>query len=96
MGAYLQRPAYQQNDYIGWITRAKMAATRQKRLEQTLNELFRGDVYMKMAYRPTNRPLGRRSVRAKSPSQISWEIYQDCEIRTNGIFPLTGAGYKNS
>jgi uncharacterized protein YdeI (YjbR/CyaY-like superfamily) len=52
MDAYLQRPPYQQNDYIGWITRAKMAATRQKRLEQMLDELFRGDVYMKMVYRP--------------------------------------------
>jgi uncharacterized protein YdeI (YjbR/CyaY-like superfamily) len=51
MGAYRQRPAYQQNDYIGWITRAKMPATRQKRLEQMLDELFQGDVYMKMAYR---------------------------------------------
>jgi len=50
--AYLRRPAYQQNDYVGWITRAKMPATRQKRLEQMLDELFRGDVYMKMSYRP--------------------------------------------
>jgi uncharacterized protein YdeI (YjbR/CyaY-like superfamily) len=51
MSAYLQRPAYQQNDYIGWITRAKLPATQQKRLEQMLDELFRGDAYMKMAYR---------------------------------------------
>lgn len=50
--AYLRRPAYQQNDYVGWITRAKLPATRQKRLEQMLDELFRGDVYMKMTYRP--------------------------------------------
>ena len=52
MGAYLQRPPYQRNDYIGWISRAKLPATRQKRLEQMLDELFRGDVYMKMTYRP--------------------------------------------
>ncbi len=51
MSAYLQRPAYQRNDYIGWITGAKLPATRQKRLEQMLEELFRGDTYMKMAYR---------------------------------------------
>jgi uncharacterized protein YdeI (YjbR/CyaY-like superfamily) len=50
MNAYLQRPAYQQNDYIGWITSAKLPATQQKRLNQMLDELFRGDVYMKMAY----------------------------------------------
>ena len=28
MGAYRRRPAYQQNDYIGWITRTKLPATR--------------------------------------------------------------------
>jgi len=48
--AYRQRPAYQQNDYIGWIARAKRPETRQKRLDQMLYELDRGDLYMKMAY----------------------------------------------
>jgi len=52
--AYSERPPYQQNDYIGWITRAKLEATRQKRLEQMLDELARGDVYMKMKYNPQN------------------------------------------
>ena len=37
MDAYRFRPHYQQNDYIGWITRAKGEATRQKRLNQMLN-----------------------------------------------------------
>ena len=50
--AYLARPAYQQNDYVGWITRAKRPDTRQKRLAQMLYELERGDLYMKMVYRP--------------------------------------------
>jgi uncharacterized protein YdeI (YjbR/CyaY-like superfamily) len=50
--AYRQRPPYQQNDYIGWITRAKLPATRQKRLEQMLDELGRGDLYMKMKHSP--------------------------------------------
>lgn len=49
--AYDARPPYQRNDYIGWITRAKLSETRQKRLDQMLDELVRGDVYMKMAYR---------------------------------------------
>ncbi len=49
--AYRQRPAYQQNDYIGWITRAKRPETRLKRLKQMLEELARGDLYMKMAYK---------------------------------------------
>jgi len=52
MDAYLARPPYQRNDYIGWVTRAKLEATRQKRLNQMLDELERGGVYMKMKWRP--------------------------------------------
>jgi uncharacterized protein YdeI (YjbR/CyaY-like superfamily) len=50
MNAYLARPPYQQNDYIGWITRAKLEVTKQKRLNQMLDELERGGVYMKMKW----------------------------------------------
>lgn len=49
--AYDARPAYQRNDYLGWINRAKREATRMKRLAQMLDELERGDVYMNMAWR---------------------------------------------
>jgi uncharacterized protein YdeI (YjbR/CyaY-like superfamily) len=52
MDEYRLRPSYQQNDYIGWITRAKRQETREKRLEQMLDELEAGDRYMKMRYRP--------------------------------------------
>ncbi len=52
MEAYRARPHYQQNDYIGWITRTKQESTRQKRLAQMLTELESGDAYMKMAYHP--------------------------------------------
>jgi len=52
MDAYLARPDYQQNDYIGWITRAKLEATKQKRLNQMLAELKREGVYMKMKWNP--------------------------------------------
>jgi uncharacterized protein YdeI (YjbR/CyaY-like superfamily) len=48
--AYRARPAYQKNDYVGWITRAKREETRLKRLAQMLEELKRGDKYMKMDY----------------------------------------------
>jgi uncharacterized protein YdeI (YjbR/CyaY-like superfamily) len=48
--AYQKRPAYQQNDYIGWIAHAKQQATREKRLQQMLDELATGDRYMNMAY----------------------------------------------
>jgi uncharacterized protein YdeI (YjbR/CyaY-like superfamily) len=51
MAAYKARPAYQQNDYIGWITRAKLASTRERRLAQMLTELKGHDRYMKMPYR---------------------------------------------
>jgi len=50
MEVYKRRPAYQQNDYIGWITRAKREETVKKRLAQMLDELERGDTYMKMNY----------------------------------------------
>lgn len=48
--AYRSRPDYQQNDYIGWITRAKREETRQKRLNQMLDELAGGGVYMNMEW----------------------------------------------
>ena len=50
MDAYLARPPYQQNDYIGWVTRAKLEATKQKRINQMLDELERGGVYMNMKW----------------------------------------------
>ena len=50
MTTYRRRPPYQQNDYIGWITRAKQKATQEKRLNQMIDELARGDRYMKMVY----------------------------------------------
>lgn len=49
--AYDSRPAYQRNDYLGWIARAKRAETREKRLQQMLHELARGDRYMKMDWK---------------------------------------------
>lgn len=51
MASYRKRPAYQQNDYLAWIARAKRPQTRAVRLEQMLDELIRGDRYMKMPYR---------------------------------------------
>ena len=53
--AFEARPAYQQNDYIGWINRAKRPETKLKRLEQMLDELRNGGVYMGMEHRPSRR-----------------------------------------
>ncbi len=48
--AYEARPPFQRNDYVGWIVRAKLPETRQKRLDQMLSELEKGGVYMNMAW----------------------------------------------
>lgn len=47
---YIKRPDYQQNDYIGWIMRARQESTRFKRLQQMIDELKQGGVYMKMEH----------------------------------------------
>jgi hypothetical protein len=52
MKAYRARPPYQQNDYLGWIIRAKLEATKLKRLNQMLDELQGGKLYMNMAWKP--------------------------------------------
>lgn len=51
--AYDARPPYQRNDYLGWIERAKRSETRQKRIDQMIDELRRGGVYMNMAHPPS-------------------------------------------
>ena len=53
--AYAERPAYQQNDYIGWIERAKRPETKQKRLRQMLDELEAGGIYMNMRHPPSQK-----------------------------------------
>ncbi|WP_456386815.1 YdeI/OmpD-associated family protein [Profundibacter sp.] len=47
---YASRPPYQRNDYLSWINRAVRDATKQKRLNQMLDELRAGDCYMGMAW----------------------------------------------
>lgn len=51
MDAYRKRPPYQQNDYLGWISKAKRPETKEKRISQMLEELRSGDKYMGMDYR---------------------------------------------
>jgi uncharacterized protein YdeI (YjbR/CyaY-like superfamily) len=55
---YELRPAYQKNDYIGWIERAKRPETKEKRLKQMLNELKIGGIYMKMQHPPSTKNKG--------------------------------------
>ena len=46
------RTAYQQNDYIGWITQAKRDASKNKCIDQMLDELRQVNVYIKMSWGP--------------------------------------------
>lgn len=52
MAAYAARPAYQRNDWLGWIARAKLPETRERRLDAMLRELKAGHGYMGMDWRP--------------------------------------------
>lgn len=52
--AYQARPPYQRNDYLGWIAQAKRPETKKRRLDLMLDELERGDRYMKMPYKARN------------------------------------------
>jgi uncharacterized protein YdeI (YjbR/CyaY-like superfamily) len=61
--AYQDRPPYQQNDYVGWIARGKKEDTRQRRLDQMIEELKRGDRYMNMVYKPKSKSPKNRSQR---------------------------------
>lgn len=51
--AYEERPPYQRNDYLAWIARTRRPATRQKRLNQMLEELTHGGIYMGMRHTPS-------------------------------------------
>ena len=56
MKDYQARPDYQQNDYLWWINDAKRQETKDRRLEQMLDELKRGGVYMNMEHAPSRKP----------------------------------------
>jgi uncharacterized protein YdeI (YjbR/CyaY-like superfamily) len=53
--SYDERPFYQRNDYLAWIGRAKRPETRQKRIQQMLEELELGGLYMGMDHAPSRR-----------------------------------------
>ena len=55
LDAYRERPAYQRNDYLGWIGQAQQDETRAKRVRQMVDELREGGVYMGMPHAPSRR-----------------------------------------
>jgi uncharacterized protein YdeI (YjbR/CyaY-like superfamily) len=60
--AYAERPPYHRNDYLGWIARARRPETHRRRLEQMLDELAGGELYMKMSWRTGRSVDSRRGV----------------------------------
>ena len=56
MDAYRARPAYQQEDYLKWIATANGPATKQKRLDQMLDELANGGLFKGEPYTPPAKP----------------------------------------
>jgi uncharacterized protein YdeI (YjbR/CyaY-like superfamily) len=56
--AYANRHPYQQNDFLMWIGQVRCEETRTRRINQMLEELMAGNVYMKMQRNP-KRAVGR-------------------------------------
>lgn len=50
--AYRDRPQYQQDDYLKWIAQAFGPTAKQQRLDQMLDELEKGNLYMGEPYTP--------------------------------------------
>jgi uncharacterized protein YdhG (YjbR/CyaY superfamily) len=75
MEAYRLRPPFQRNDYLGWIARAKQSQTKEKRLNQMLDELRDGHLYMGMAWKAKNALKGERLSRAQDGQPRAIEEY---------------------
>lgn len=66
---YKARPAYQRNDYLMWINKAKREDTRLKRLDQMLDELRHGGVYMRMTWAGTAKSAAKSSTKSTAKSR---------------------------
>ncbi len=100
---YAARPAYQRNDYLMWINKAKREGTRLKRLQQMLGELARGgslhaDGLERREWsplrteKPATRASGRRHGQTNQPGgqkgQISRKRPVDPKGRPDIVRPL--------
>ena len=56
MDAFRARPAYQQDDYLKWITTAIGPAEKHRRLAQMLEELEKGGVFKGAPWTPPPKP----------------------------------------
>jgi len=56
MDAYLDRPAYQKDEYLKGVAQAAGPAAKQKRLDQMLEELEKGNVFKGEPWTPPEKP----------------------------------------
>jgi hypothetical protein len=56
MDAYLSRPEYQKHDYLKWIALAAGPNAKQKRLDQMLDELEKGNAFKGEPWTPPQKP----------------------------------------
>jgi hypothetical protein len=56
MEAYFARPQYQKTEYLKWIALAAGPAAKQKRLDQMLEELEKGNLFKGEAWSPPPPP----------------------------------------
>jgi hypothetical protein len=59
MDAYLARPDYQKDDYLKWIALAAGPAAKQKRLDQMLDELEKGNAFKGEPWTPPQKPAAK-------------------------------------
>jgi len=52
MDAYIARPDYQKTEYMQWIDKAPLMTGKRKRLDQMLDELEKGNMYMGNPWQP--------------------------------------------
>ncbi|HTJ43570.1 MAG TPA: YdeI/OmpD-associated family protein [Kofleriaceae bacterium] len=54
--AFRARPAYQQNDYLFWISQAKLEPQKQQRLTQMIDELDKGNAFKGAPWEAPKKP----------------------------------------
>ena len=57
--AYLARPPYQKDDYLKWIALAAGTDAKQKRLDQMLDELEKGNAFKGEPWTPPAKPASK-------------------------------------
>lgn len=70
---YNKRPAYQRNQYIDWITSAKRETTKEKRLNQMIDELKVGDSFRGEKYNPKKRDITESETKDK---KLNIKVYE--------------------